>query len=52
LKSLNIHDQPTGEEGNPNPAAKIMKKQIINIPGIKKPSTGFNHIVKAGILSF
>jgi 2-iminobutanoate/2-iminopropanoate deaminase len=32
--------------------SKIMKKQIIDIPGIKKPSTGFNHVVKAGNLIF
>lgn len=29
-----------------------MKKQIVNIPGIKKPPTGFNHVVKAGGFTF
>lgn len=29
-----------------------MKKQIINIVGVKKPSTGFNHVVKAGNFIF
>lgn len=29
-----------------------MKKQIINLAGIKKPTTGFNHIVKAGNFIF
>lgn len=29
-----------------------MKKQIINIAGVKKPATGFNHVVKAGNFIF
>lgn len=29
-----------------------MKKQVINIHGIKKPSTGFSHVVKAGNFIF
>ncbi len=29
-----------------------MKKQVIDIPGIKKPTTGFSHVVKAGNFIF
>lgn len=25
-----------------------MKKQVVDIEGVKKPTTGFNHVVKAG----
>lgn len=29
-----------------------MKKQVIEVKGVKKPSTGFNHVVKAGSFVF
>ena len=29
-----------------------MKKQIVEIEGVKKPTTGFNHVVKAGDFIF
>ena len=29
-----------------------MKKQVINLAGVKKPTTGFNHVVKVGDLIF
>lgn len=29
-----------------------MKKQVINVANVKKPSTGFNHVVKAGNFVF
>ncbi len=29
-----------------------MKKQVINLTGVKKPTTGFNHVVKAGNFIF
>lgn len=29
-----------------------MKKQVVDIAGIKKPTTGFNHVVKAGNFIF
>lgn len=29
-----------------------MNKQIVDLPGIKKPTTGFNHVVKAGNFIF
>lgn len=29
-----------------------MKKQVIDIEGVKKPATGFNHVIKAGNLIF
>ncbi len=29
-----------------------MKKEIVAIPGIKTPDTGFNHVVRAGDFLF
>ena len=29
-----------------------MKKQVVDIAGVKKPATGFNHVVKAGNFIF
>lgn len=29
-----------------------MKKEVVTIPGIHQPTTGFNHVVKAGNFLF
>lgn len=29
-----------------------MKKQVVNLVGVKKPETGFNHVIKAGNFIF
>lgn len=31
---------------------RIMKRQVISLPHVKKPTTGFNHVVKAGDFIF